>query len=198
VKLSDKSGAEKRDMLKKCAATALNSKLIASNKEFFSEMIVTAVETLDSDLDRSHVGIKKITGGSITESFLVEGVAFKKTFSYAGFEQQPKSFKDPKMLLLNLELELKSEKENAEIRIDRPEDFQKIVDAEWAIIYDKLDKIVASGAQIILSKLPIGDLATQYFADRGLFCAGRVPYDDLIRVAKATGAVIQTTVNGLQ
>jgi len=32
------------------------------------------------------IGIKLITGGSVTESFLVKGVAFKKTFSYAGFE----------------------------------------------------------------------------------------------------------------
>ena len=51
---------------------------------------------------------------------------------------------------------------------------QSIVDAEWKIIYDKLQKCVESGAQIILSRLPIGDLATQFFADRGLFCAGRV------------------------
>jgi len=50
------------------------------------------------------------------DSFLVDGVAFKKTFSYAGFEQQPKKFLNPKILLLNIELELKSEKENAEIR----------------------------------------------------------------------------------
>ena len=52
------------------------------------------------------------------DSFLVDGVAFKKTFSYAGFEQQPKKFLNPKILLLNIELELKSEKENAEIRLD--------------------------------------------------------------------------------
>jgi T-complex protein 1 subunit eta len=40
-------------------------------------------------------------------------------------------------------------------------------------------------------------LATQYFADRDIFCAGRVPKDDLTRVAKATGAVLQTTVQGI-
>lgn len=57
-------------------------------------------------------------------------------------------------------MELKSEKENAEIRIENPEDYQSIIDAEWKIIYDKLDTIVQSGAQIVLSKLPIGDLAT--------------------------------------
>jgi hypothetical protein len=35
----------------------------------------------------------QVIGGGLRESFLVDGVAFKKTFSYAGFEQQPKSFK---------------------------------------------------------------------------------------------------------
>ncbi len=48
-------------------------------------------------------------------------MAFKKTFSYAGFEMQPKKYQDPLMALLNIELELKSEKENAEIRIDNVE-----------------------------------------------------------------------------
>lgn len=75
---------------------------------------------------------------------------------------------------MNVELELKSEKENAEVRLENPDDYQKIVDAEWKLIYEKLDKIVDSGAHIVLSKLPIGDLATQYFADRDIFCAGRV------------------------
>ena len=54
----------------------------------------------------------------LKDSLLVDGVAFKKTFSYAGFEQQPKSFKNPKILSLNIELELKAEKDNAEVRID--------------------------------------------------------------------------------
>ena len=110
---------------------------------------------------------------------------------------QPKTFKSPKILVLNLELELKSEASNAEVRIDDVASYQSIVDAEWSIIYEKLRLCVESGAQIILSKLPIGDLATQYFADRGLFCAGRVPKDDLERVSRATGARAQTTVYGL-
>lgn len=188
---------KRKETLIKCAQTALSSKLVATYKEFFGKMVVDAVERLEGNMDKSLIGIKKVTGGSVTDSFLVDGVAFKKTFSYAGFEQQPKKFVNPKICLLNLELELKAEKENAEIRIEKPEDYQSIVDAEWKIIYDKLDEIVKSGANVVLSKLPIGDLATQYFADRNIFCAGRVPEDDLKRVAKATGGSIQVTVNGL-
>ncbi len=59
----------------------------------------------------------QVQGGGLRDSFLVDGVAFKKTFSYAGFEMQPRSFTDPPILLLNIELELKAEKENAEVRL---------------------------------------------------------------------------------
>jgi T-complex protein 1 subunit eta len=131
VKIADKSPEERRDLLKKCAQTSLNSKIISKYKEFFAEMVVNAVEHLEQDLDKAYIGIKKVTGGSVTDSFLIEGVGFRKTFSYAGFEQQPKKFSNPKIALLNVELELKGEKENAEVRLENPDDYQKIVDAEW-------------------------------------------------------------------
>jgi len=197
VTINEKSIEEKRNLLLKCAETSLNSKLIASNKEFFSKMIVEAVEKLEGFKDKDLIGIKHITGGSITDSLLIDGVAFKKSFSYAGFEQQPKKFKDAKIIILNVELELKSEKENSELRISNPEDFQSFVDAEWKIINKKLENIVNSGANVVLSKLPIGDLATQYFADRNVFCAGRVAAEDIERVAKATGACLLQTCNDI-
>lgn len=163
IKIED----DNTETLVKCAETSLNSKLLAHYKTFFAKMVVDAVKVLDYELlDKSLIGIKHVSGGSVRDSQLVNGVAFKKTFSYAGFEQAPKSFTNPKILILNIELELKAEKESAEVRIETPEDYQKLVDAEWELIYQKLRTIVSSGANIVLSKLPIGDLATQYFADR--------------------------------
>ena len=197
IKINDKSEEEKRNLLLRCAQTSLNSKLIANYKEFFSEMIVEAVEKLEGFKDKDLIGIKHVTGGSITDSLLIDGVAFKKSFSYAGFEQQPKKFENAKIIILNVELELKSEKENSELRISNPDDFQSFVDAEWKIINKKLENIINSGANVVLSKLPIGDLATQYFADRNVFCAGRVASEDIERVAKATGACLLQTCNDI-
>ena len=48
----------------------------------------------------------------------------------------------------------------------RTTNVKAIVDAEWDILYEKLQKIKDSGAIVVLSKLPIGDVATQWFADR--------------------------------
>eukprot|EP00010_Vexillifera_abyssalis_P003634 CAMPEP_0201551902 /NCGR_PEP_ID=MMETSP0173_2-20130828/12125_1 /ASSEMBLY_ACC=CAM_ASM_000268 /TAXON_ID=218659 /ORGANISM="Vexillifera sp., Strain DIVA3 564/2" /LENGTH=550 /DNA_ID=CAMNT_0047962267 /DNA_START=25 /DNA_END=1677 /DNA_ORIENTATION=+ len=194
---SDTVASNFKDMLVKCAATAMNSKLLQHNREFFGQMAADAVLRLDDDMDLSMIGIKKETGGSLQNSMLVEGVAFKKCFSYAGFEQQPKKFTNPKIICLNIELELKAERDNAELRAQDPSEYQALVDAEWKIIYRKFDLMIDAGIQVVLSRLPIGDLATQYFADRGVFCAGRVGKDDLVRVCKATGARIQTSVEKL-
>lgn len=100
--------------------------------------------------------------------------------------------------MLNIELELKAERDNAEIRVDSVDEYQNIVDAEWQILYDKLEKIHKSGAKVVLSRLPIGDVATQYFADRDMFCAGRVAEEDLKRTMKACGGAIQSSVENLE
>lgn len=90
---SGKSDVERKELLKKCAMTSLNSKLVSGEREFFGEMVVNAVTRLDtSTLDLRMLGVKKVQGGGLRDSFLVDGVAFKKTFSYAGFEMQPKSY----------------------------------------------------------------------------------------------------------
>lgn len=184
-----------RDMLIKCAATTLSSKLIHTDRVHFATMVVDAVHYLDSNLPLNMIGIKKVNGGSLRDSKLIKGVAFKKAFSYAGFEMQPKKYKNPLIATLNIELELKAEKDNAEMRISNVDEYQNVVNAEWQILYDKLQKIHESGAQVVLSKLPIGDVATQWFADRDMFCAGRIPEEDLTRLIASCGGSILTTVS---
>jgi len=176
----------------------MSSKLIVSQRPFFAQMAVDAVLSLDqTDLNEKLIGIKEVPGGAMQDSMLIHGVAFKKTFAYAGFEQQPKRFENPKVLCLNVELELKAEKDNAEVRISDVSEYQAVVDAEWQIIFAKLEAIVNTGAKVVLSRLPIGDLATQYFADRDIFCAGRVPNDDMQRVVQAVGGSVQSTVSDI-
>jgi len=186
-----------RDVLERCAATTLRSKLVSDARVFFARMVVDAVDNLDDDLRLQDLGVKLVKGGGIEDSFFVPGVAFKRTFFYAGFEQQPKHFENPRVLLLNVELELQGASSDSEVRVDDPDKFQEIVNAEWKMLQRRLEECRDCGAQVVLSKKPIGDIATQFFADSGIFCAGRVPEDDLKRTAKATGGVVLSTTSGI-
>ncbi|RCN41303.1 hypothetical protein ANCCAN_12764, partial [Ancylostoma caninum] len=56
---------ELREMLVKCAMTTLSSKLVSQERQFFAEMVVDAVNTLDESLPLNMIGIKKVNGGNL-------------------------------------------------------------------------------------------------------------------------------------
>lgn len=176
--------------IEKLAETCLNSKNIRNERNHFAKILIRALSFEDD------VNIRKIPGGSLGDSCLVEGIAFEKTFTYAGYEQQPKKILNPKICCLKVELEWTRERENAEMRINNVEEYQRIVDAEWKIIKDKLDQIIESGANVVLSSMSIGDYATQYFAKRNIFSAGRVK--DLESIVKAFKGKISPSTEYIQ
>jgi T-complex protein 1 subunit eta len=58
--IEGKSLEEKKQLLSKCAATTLSSKLIGGEKEFFASMVVDAVITIGNDDRLNLIGIKKV------------------------------------------------------------------------------------------------------------------------------------------
>ncbi|KAI5192704.1 T-complex protein 1 subunit eta [Nematocida minor] len=172
------------------AETSLNSKILSNHKKHFSSLVIKTLKAKDKD-----ISIKKVSGGSIESSFIVNGVAFEKCFTYAGYEQQPKRILNPKIAVMKVELEWKSEIENSEMRISGASEYSKVVSTEWKLITDRLDRIIQSGANIVLSTLSIGDYATQYFAKYGVFSAGRVPEQEINRITTAFGGRVISTVS---
>ena len=198
--LENLSETERMMMIRKAAEVSLNSKILCENKYFFSEIAYKAVKNMlegnNNVVDINLIDIKKVVGGSITDTMFISGVAFPKCFSYAGFERAPKQFDNGcKIIALNMELELKAERENSMIRIDDVNMYQKVIDAEWKILINRLQTICDSGVNVVISSQSIGDIATQYLADRDVFCAGRVEKSDFERIAKASGAIPLMTVS---
>ena len=77
---------------------------------------------------------------------------------------------------------------------DCQQQHQKVVFAEWTILYEKLETIYSSGAKIVLSKQPIGNDAIQYFGDHDMICVGNIPEEDIKRIMIACGGSISMKV----
>ena len=53
----------------------MSSKLVAANKDFFAKKVVDAVMSIDQDImPLEMIGIKKVPGGALEESKLVNGM----------------------------------------------------------------------------------------------------------------------------
>lgn len=60
ISIEGKSMDEKKNLLAKCAATTLSSKLIGGEKEFFASMVVDAVIAIGNEDRLNMIGIKKV------------------------------------------------------------------------------------------------------------------------------------------
>lgn len=196
--MSEKKSFKSLNSLKKflitCCATSLNSKLISSKRHIFSEIIASIGVSMGSKFDPSMISIKTILGGSLNDSCLFNGILIKKPFCYAGSEKQEKKIRYPSILLLDIELEIKDEKVGSETMINQVSKYRELIDAEWSLIYEKLDLIAQTGIKAVFSKKAIGDLATQYFSERGILCGGRIDGDDILRLSNGIGAKIVSNI----
>lgn len=71
VQIEKSNNTEHKALLEKCAATALSSKLIHQQKDFFSKIVVDAVLSLDELLPLNMIGIKKVQGGALEVSLII-------------------------------------------------------------------------------------------------------------------------------
>ena len=192
------------DQLEKIVSVPLNSKVLSHDKDFFTRLILDGMKTTarggeeTSTFGIESIQILKVPGASLQDSYLIDGIVFQRTFTYAGYEQQSKRIENPKILLLNQEIELKHQKEFAHLMINNVADYEDFVNTEWQLVYRKIDQMVQTGCNLILDMQGIGDLATQHFVRKDITNISRVEKRTMIEISKSVAAPIHSSLEGLQ
>lgn len=66
-----------------------------------------------------------------------------------------------------------------QVLVNDPKELEKIREREYDITKERIQKILASGANVILTTKGIDDMALKYFVEAGAIACRRVPKDDL-------------------
>ena len=109
----------------------------------------------------------------------------------------PKLVKGAKIALVDSAIEIKSTETDAKIQITDPGQMQAFVDMEEKSLKDKADKIINSGATVLVCQKGIDDIAQHFLAKAGVFAVRRVKKSDIGKLARATGARIVTNLNDI-
>lgn len=177
-------------IMTKLARTCLQSKALSYAGDFAAESIVEAVYTL-ADFARGLVELDDIKieekQGSISDLQLVSGVVIDKTIDSSAM---PKLVNDARILLLDEDLEGKRTKTDAEIRITSPNQLRAFPETQTEMIRSRLEHIVESGANVVFSRKGINTFAQSFLREAGIISVRRVKENDLMWLAKATGATI--------
>ena len=188
------------EIFKKIAITAMTGKGAEHAKVHLADLSVRAIMSVmdKSDggvsVDKENVKIEKKVGGSVDDSELVEGLILDKEKVHP---EMPEAVRNAKVALLDAAVEIKSTETDAKIQITDPSQLQGFMDMEEKIIREKVDKVAASGANVIFCQKGIDDLAQHLLAKKGVFAVRRVGQSDMEKLARATGGKIVTNLNDL-
>ena len=177
--------------LKSIAMTAMTGKGAEVAKEVLSDLIIRAVKNVMEEngkeiiVDAENIKLEKKVGGGIADSELIEGIVLDNEKVHPSM---PSEVKDAKIALLDLALEVKNTEIDAKIQITDPGQMQAFIDMEDKMLKSMVEKIVKSGANVVLCQKGIDDLVQHYLSKNGIYAARRIKKSDMEKLAKATGA----------
>ncbi|MBU1201871.1 MAG: TCP-1/cpn60 chaperonin family protein [Nanoarchaeota archaeon] len=187
-------------MLENIAITAMTGKGTEHSKEFLAKITVAAINKIiekegnKTIIDKSNIKIEKKVGGSVEDTELIEGVVIDKERVHSGM---PKNVKNPKIALIDSAVEIKSTETDAKISISDPDKMQAFLDMEERMLRRMVEKIAASGANVVFCQKGIDDMAQHFLAKKGIFATRRVKKSDMDLLAKATGATVVSNLDDL-
>ncbi|EGC33008.1 hypothetical protein DICPUDRAFT_49207 [Dictyostelium purpureum] len=190
-----------KDFIVNTAKTSMSSKTINDDSDFFSKMVVEAinrVKTIDYKGDAKYpvnsINILKAHGKSAKESILVEGYALNCTVAAEGM---PKRVQNAKIAFLDFNLAKTKMKLGQKVVVTNVNDLEAIRDRENDIIKERIQLIIKSGANVVLTTKGIDDLCLKYFVEAGCMAVRRCKKEDLKRIAKACGGTVLITLANL-
>jgi chaperonin GroEL (HSP60 family) len=179
-----------RKIMKYLVDTCLKSKAVSHFTEEMKipSLIVDGISRV-ADFSKSYLDVDDIKIeekiGISSDMQLVLGTVIDKTIDESSM---PRIIENAQILLLDNDIQDERTKSDAEIRISDPIEVTHFLDNKTRNLVQKIQCLIKSGANVIFSRGGIDPLALNHFAKNGILSVRRVKENDLLWLAKATGA----------
>jgi chaperonin GroEL (HSP60 family) len=162
-----------------------------------ARIVVNAVIAVsDMRNNRAHIDNIKIEEkiGNTSDTRLVDGIVVDKTIDSPAM---PKSLNNAKILLIDQDLEDKNTKIDAEVRLDSATEIKQFLHAASRKLKNRIQNIINSGANVVISRKGINPIAQQYLAEAKIISLRRVKENDIHWIEKATGANVVNDIDNI-
>src|SRR5437870_11738800 len=198
--IAQKVNASEKEQLTKIAKTSMQTKLVSKESDDIAQIVVSAVlqvsEKIESGnkVDIDDIKVDKKAGGSLRDTKLIKGIVLDKEVVHGGM---PKRIEKAKIALINSALEIEKTEFDAKINISSPDQMKMFLEEENRMLKSMVDKIIASGANVVVCQKGMDDIAQHYLAKANILAVRRVKESDMTNMSRTTGARIVNNLDDL-
>ena len=181
--------------LTKLVKTCIASKASSSSKNLIDVIVKAVLRVVEGGkLDAENIKIQKKVGKSTDDSELIDGFIIDKERVSSGM---PSKVKDARIALIAPALEIEKTETEAKINISSPDQLQSFLEQEERMIKGMVDKIIRTGANVVLCQRGMDDLAQHFLTKAGMLAIKNISSSDMTKLSKATGASVVKTLDDL-
>jgi chaperonin GroEL (HSP60 family) len=172
---------------------ALTGKLLFHDHQAISKLLIEAVRTVGAKNlagpdGNDIIDAKKIAGGSLADSQVVNGIVLTQEIPHA---RMPRRVEGARIALIQGELRIPEKKihryQDYSFEFDTPQRLSNFQRDKKAFLEGLATKILETNANVVLVQGGIDDFLFEYFADRGVLVIRRFPPVEFARVSRALG-----------
>ena len=194
--IAEKITEKDTEILKNIAMTAMTGKGAENSKELLAKLCVSAVKQVMENgyIDNNDIKVEKKVGEGVENSELILGIVLDKERVH---NAMPRIVKNAKIALLDAALEIKNPETDTKVQISDPSQLQAFLDQEEKILKKMVEKVVNSGANVVVCQKGIDDLVQHFLAKNNIYAVRRVKKSDMDRLARATNGKVVNNINDL-
>ncbi len=183
-----KVSRDDRDMLKRIALTSITGKAAEIAYDHLAGICVDAVFAIQENgkvnID-DNIVITKETGSSILDTELIDGITIRQS---ALHPEMPLRIENAKIALIDTELSFGKTTTKSKIHVDSAAQLLEFQERERADFRSTIQKIIDTGANVVICSKGIDDYAIHYFMEAGVYATRRVRDEDMLILTRSTGA----------
>ncbi|HIJ12982.1 MAG TPA: thermosome subunit [Halobacteriales archaeon] len=183
--------------LQKVATTSMTGKGTGDvSPSELSKIIVDAVKHVakSGNVNRDDIHLQTRVGASSSATELVKGFILE---SERAHENMPKSVSKGKVLILDMDLEIRDPEVDAEFTITSVDQLTAAFEAEEAELRDYADTISKAGVNVVFCTEDIDNRVAGFLSDKDILAFEDVSSDDAKALSRATGAMRVATLHNL-
>jgi len=182
------------ETLRQIAETSMTGKGAEQHRDVLSALTVEGCQavTVEADdgstiVDLAFLKTETQTGRSAGDSELLEGAVVDKDPVH---DDMPTDVEDASCLLVDSALELEEAEVDTQVSVTDPDQIQDFISQEEEQLQELVDRIVATGADVVFCQKGIDDMVQHYLAKEGILAVRRVMKSDMEFLREVLGAEI--------